>query len=350
MKAKTSLYIHAVLLLTILGLTVGCSRTPNDAQLAGNVQAKISADPGVQSRQITVQSNNGIVTLSGYTNTDAERATAAADAAQVSGVKTVVNNLQVQSSAQAEAPTEQAPAEEQAAPAPAPRREARRPTHRSAPSSSSSNLGSSNHSAPVSSAATPAEATPPPPPPPKPVVIPAGTSIAVRLIDTIDSEKSQSGQTFRATLNSPLSDESGNVVIPAGYEVTGILDDVKSAGRFAGKSDIVMELSQLSVNGKTYSLKTNQYSRAGSSRGKATATKVGAGAGLGALIGALAGGGKGAAIGAAVGAGAGTGVSAATKGQQIVLPSETVLNFQLQNPLSVYATSQGPNGNRQQVQ
>jgi hypothetical protein len=77
---------------------------------------------------------------------------------------------------------------------------------------------------------------------------------------------------------------------------------------------------------------------------------VGGGAALGAIIGGLAGGGKGAAIGATVGAGAGTGVSAATKGQQIKLPSETVLNFQLQSPVTVVETTAGPNAGRQPLQ
>ena len=129
--------------------------------------------------------------------------------------------------------------------------------------------------------------------------------------------------------------------------VTGRLDEVKSAGRFAGQSDIIMSLTRLSVNGRSYALQTNQYSRKGSSRGKATAAKVGGGAAVGAILGGLLGGGKGAAIGATVGAGAGTGVSAATKGQQIVLPSETVLNFQLQAPVSVIPSSTGPNAGRQ---
>lgn len=350
MKPKVALYLCALLLAGSLGVTIGCSRAPNDAQVAGNVQSKIYADPNVQSRQITVQSANGVVTLSGYANSDAERATAAADAAQVEGVKTVVNNLEVSAPAQAAAP---APAAEPAAqqeepPPPAPeRRRATRPRVRRAPAPASE---ASNNMAMNSTPASPAPAepaTPPPPPPPKPVVVPSGTNIAIRLIDPIDSEKNQTGQSFRATLDSPLADENGNVVVPAGFEVTGRLDEVKSAGRFAGQSDIIMSLTQLSVHGRSYSLQTNQYSRKGSSRGKATAAKVGGGAAVGAILGGLLGGGKGAAIGATVGAGAGTGVSAATKGQQIVLPSETVLNFQLQAPLSVIPTGEGPNAGRQ---
>lgn len=348
MKPKVALYLCALLLAGALGLTIGCTRAPNDAQVAGSVQSKIYADPNVQSRQITVQSANGIVTLSGYANSDAERATAAADAAQVEGVKTVVNNLEVSSPAQAAAPAAEQPAQQEEAPAPAAvRRRAVRHRERRAPAATTQNASDTMamNSAPAPAPAEPA--TPPPPPPPKPVMIPSGTNIAIRLIDPIDSEKNQTGQSFRATLDSPLADENGNVVVPAGFEVTGRLDEVKSAGRFAGQSDVVMSLTRLSVHGRSYSLQTNQYSRKGSSRGKATAAKVGGGAAVGAILGGLLGGGKGAAIGATVGAGAGTGVSAATKGQQIVLPSETVLNFQLQAPVSVIPTSEGPNAGRQ---
>jgi len=111
--------------------------------------------------------------------------------------------------------------------------------------------------------------------------------------------------------------------------------EVKSAGRFAGQSDLVLELTILVMNGKSYSLQTDHWSKSGNGRGKATAAKVGGGAAVGAILGGIFGGGKGAAIGAAAGAGAGTGVSAATKGQQIVLKPETVLPFELQISVTV---------------
>jgi outer membrane lipoprotein SlyB len=80
---------------------------------------------------------------------------------------------------------------------------------------------------------------------------------------------------------------------------------------------------------------SSTYSLAGDSRGKNTAEKVGGGAVIGAIIGAIAGGGKGAAIGAGVG-GAGGGIyQGATKGQQVRIPSETRLDFQLDQPLTV---------------
>jgi hypothetical protein len=192
-----------------------------------------------------------------------------------------------------------------------------------------------------------APAPPPPPPPPQKVTIPAGTTLAVRLVDALDSEKNQAGETFHATLNSPLAVE-GDVAIPAGYDVEGHVVDVKSAGKFAGQSLLVLQLDRISVNGKSYAVQTDQYKRQGSSRGKNTAEKVGAGAAIGAIIGGLAGGGKGAGIGAAAGGGLGGGVQAATKGQQIKLPSETVLNFTLQNPLTVIP-AQGPDARRHRM-
>jgi hypothetical protein len=169
----------------------------------------------------------------------------------------------------------------------------------------------------------------------------------VRLVDTIDSEKSQPGETFRATLNSPLSVE-GEIAIPSGYDVEGHIVDVKSAGKFAGQSVVVLQLDRISVGGKSYSIQTDEYKRQGSSRGKNTAEKVGAGAAIGAIIGGIAGGGKGAGIGAAAGGGLGGGVQAATKGQQIKLPTETVLNFTLQNPLTVIP-AQGPDSHRHKM-
>jgi hypothetical protein len=50
---------------------------------------------------------------------------------------------------------------------------------------------------------------------------------------------------------------------------------------------------------------------------------------VGALIGAIVGGGKGAAIGAGVGAAGGAGVVVLTKGKEVKVPAETVLNFKL---------------------
>jgi hypothetical protein len=184
---------------------------------------------------------------------------------------------------------------------------------------------------------TPVQTTPTPPPAPKKLIIDQGTQLAIRLVDPIDSEKNQTGDTFHATLNAPLTSD-GKQAVPAGTDITGHLVDVKSAGKFKGQSVVVLQLDSLTSGGKTYSLQTDQYRKEGKSRGKNTAEKVGGGAIVGGIIGAIAGGGKGAAIGSAAGAGVGGGVQAATKSQQIRLPSETVLNFTLQAPITVLQT------------
>ena len=56
---------------------------------------------------------------------------------------------------------------------------------------------------------------------------------------------------------------------------------------------------------------------------------------MGSIIGALAGGGKGAAIGAGVGAGAGAASEIITKGDQIKVPSETLIDFTLRQDVSI---------------
>jgi BON domain len=345
MKAKVSLYL---VLLLALSMTLACNRAPNDAQLANQVQGKIVADGNIQNKQIGVQSNNGVVTLSGTVGSELERSAAANDAAQVAGVKTVINDLQVQSAAAQAAPaaTSEEPETRAAAKREAPKRRA--------PEASTMHAKPAG-SAVASSATAPADTTtytatkPAAPAPPRVVTVPEGTVVAVRLLDSIDTAQAKAGDTFRATISQPVM-VGDEVVIPSDADVEGQIVNAASAGHFTGQSALALTLTRLRVGGKSYALRTNQYEKQGSSRGKRTAATVGGGAALGAIIGGIAGGGKGAAIGAGVGAGAGTGVQAATKGQQIQLPSETVLNFRLESPLSVTpAATSDRNAGRQRV-
>jgi hypothetical protein len=344
MKARVSLYVTAVVLLAVLGLGVACSKAPNDAQITSEIQSRINGDSGLQGKQLGVQANSGTVTLSGTVDSDAERSAAARYASEAPGVKQVINNLQVTPPQTAQVAPPEPPQ-----PAPVPEKKPSAARHHSRQKHVFADSDNDSASAPVASAAPapapPPPSTPAPPPPPQKVTIPSGTTLAVRLVDGIDSETAQPGQTFHATLDSPLSYE-GDVAIPAGYDVEGHVVDAKSAGKFAGQSLLALQLDRISVGGKYYNIQTDQYRRQATSRGKNTAEKVGAGAGIGAIIGAIAGGGKGAAIGAAAGGGLGGGVQAATHGQQIKLPTETVLNFTLQGPLTVVPTTKGPNEGR----
>jgi hypothetical protein len=355
MKARFSLSFAAVALLLVLGVAAGCSKTTakTDAQVSSEIQSKFSQDSGLQNKGLSVQAANGVVTLSGTVDNDVEREAAARQAASVEGVKTVVNNLQVAPQTAA-AQTPEPSAVEEAKPAAKPRASAprRRASHAAVRQSDPEPEVTTRTMAPTSEVASnvaPATSTAPvTPPPPQKVTIPAGTTLAVRLIDAIDSETATQGQTFRATLDSPLAVE-GDTAIPAGHDVEGHIVEVKSAGKFAGQSVLALQLDRITAGGKYYNIQTDQYRRQGSSRTKNTAAKVGTGAAIGAIIGGIAGGGKGAAIGAAAGGGLGGGVQAATHGQQIKLASETVLNFTLQSPLTVVPT-QGPNSGRQKLE
>lgn len=346
MKARFSLSFLAVVLLLALGVGIGCNKAEtkakDDSQITSEIQGKFAQDSGLSDKNLSVQTAGGVVTLAGSVENQTQRDAAARQAATVEGVKTVVNNLEV-GAAPAQAAEQPV---EQPKPAPKPRASAprRHVSRQSEPESAPVNTAM--NSAPA--AAPSAPATPAPPPPPAKVTIPSGTTLAVRLVDTVDSETAQQGQTFHATLDSPLAYE-GDVAIPAGYDVEGHVVEVKSAGKFAGQSVLALQLDRISVGGKYYSLQTDQWRKQGSSRTKNTAAKVGTGAAIGAIIGGIAGGGKGAAIGAAAGGGLGGGVQAATHGQQIKLTSETVLNFTLQGPLTVVPTK-GPNEGRPRLE
>jgi len=350
---EMSRWFSPFLLAAILLLGVGCSKKPNDAQVSTDVQNKFSQDSGLSDKQLTVQASKGVVTLAGTVDNDAQRDAAARQAASVPGVREVVNNLQVGSSTATAAPPAESTADTAThQPKAAPGRKSRH-THDTRDQGSVSNnaplTADSSNSAPQPPAgdlphAPDTRSAPPPPPPPHKVTVEPGTQLAIRLVDAIDTEKNKLGDTFHATLNSPLSVD-GEEVVPAGTDVTGHIVDLKSAGKFAGQSVLVLQLDSIALGSRTYNIQTDQYKKQGSARGKNTAEKVGGGAIIGGIIGAIAGGGKGAAIGAAAGGGVGGGVQAATKSQQIKLPSETVLNFTLQAPVTV-VKAPNPSSNR----
>jgi hypothetical protein len=202
-----------------------------------------------------------------------------------------------------------------------------------------------NSSAPAPAAAPPpqTDALPPAPAPPPAaansyaggdVTVPAGQSILVRMIDGVDSAKNHVGDLFHASLETDLN-VNGVLVARKGSDVYGRLASSDKGGTFSGKSELQLELTRIVVDGTDYPVVSSDYNVQGKSQGSSTAKKVGGGAVAGAIIGAIAGGGKGAAIGAAAGGGAGAGVQILTKGDKVKVPSETLLEFRLQQPVTV---------------
>ncbi len=169
---------------------------------------------------------------------------------------------------------------------------------------------------------------------PSSVTIPAGTRISVRTIDSIDSTRNRVGYRFQASLEEPLKVD-GNVEVPKGADVYGRLVESKETGTFTGRSELRLELTGIVVHGQTLPLVTGEYEVSGKSKGESTAKRTVGGAAIGSIIGALAGGGKGAAIGAGTGAGVGAGSEIITKGDQVKIPSETLLDFTLQQSVTI---------------
>lgn len=168
------------------------------------------------------------------------------------------------------------------------------------------------------------------------ITVPAGTRILVRTIDSIDSSKQKAGFRFQATLETNLQ-AGGKVVAPRGTTVYGRLAQAKSAGRMKGSSELSLELTDIVLNGNAYPLLTSTYDVKGKGEGSNTTKKVLGGAGLGALIGGIAGGGKGAGLGAAIGGVTGTAMAGSRKGEQLSIPSETLIEFRLEQPASLPA-------------
>jgi len=165
------------------------------------------------------------------------------------------------------------------------------------------------------------------------ITVPPGTTLLVRMIDNVDSSKNAVGSRFSASLETNL-EVGGVVVAPAGTMVYGRLAQSKEAGRMAGKSELRLELTEIVLNGTAYPVFSSDYQVSGKSSGGRSAKRILGGTGLGAAIGAIAGN---AGMGAAIGAVAGTTAAVVQKGEKVSVPSETLLEFRLQQPASLPA-------------
>jgi hypothetical protein len=348
-RATLGVALATTTLALSLGIA-GCKSTPpppDDAATATALQSRISSDEALKTEAIQSSVQNGIATLNGTVSNDAARALAASDAAQVPGIRTVVNNLSVQ------APVAAAPAPVVTTPPPAPvapiRTPARAAIEKKKPAAAVKEPEMAHNQPPPPHVpierSAPQQQTPPPAPSApafKNVTIPAGTTLPVRITQTLDSATTQQGENFNGTVATDIIID-GLVAIPQGTAVTGRVTEVHEAAHFKGSSLLTIELTNINHNGEHTAIATEPFSKEGTGRGKNTAAKVGGGAAVGAILGGIFGGGKGAAIGAASGAGVGAGAQAITKGQQVQIPSETLIRFSLTNAVQVRAsTSNAP--------
>lgn len=259
---------------------------PTDSQIESEVQKAISNDHIFVGSSIMSYVDHGVVKLTGTVRSETEKEYASSDLADIPGVKTVLNNLEVAHSRPAPAPVQVAG-----------------PTG------------------------------------PRTLTLAAGTVIPVRLTEEIDTKTAQAGTTFHATTASNVG-YGGYTLIPAGTPVTGRVVEAKAAGRLSGSALLGVELVSVRLpNGadtpQETPLVTQELSNKAQGRGTNTAERAGGGAAFGAVVGALAGGGAGAGIGAASGGALGLGANVLTHGKEIDLKPEQLLQFHTAAPLDV---------------
>lgn len=291
-------------------LAAGCGpKSAGDQSLVTDIQSKLYADATTKPASITVAAKDGVVTLSGDVPSSDVELEAMKIANGTAGVKSVNDQMKVNAAAGAAPP---APDQGQG----------------SYPSLPASSAQSSAQAPPVQSANAPR------PLGEEMLTVPAGSRVSVSMTDAIDSSKNTPGQEFRASLDAPLI--AGNrVAIPAGTPCTVALEQAQQAGRIKGQSELQVRLTSIEYHGRRHRVDSSVVVETGKRRGRQTVERTGIGAAAGAVIGALAGGGKGAAIGSAAGGGAGLGYNFFTHGSQVKIPSESVLTFRLEAPLSV---------------
>ncbi len=292
METSAKRRITILLFGTFLIICSGCAKHPDDQAITKDVQAKILADPASSGSVLSVQSQNGVVTLKGTV----KDATSQQKLDQIARSEPQVSGVTDQTAIVQLPPQPTPPAPEQAV-----------------------------NPAPVPAA---------PPPPPEPVILPTGTNITVTVDQDLNSKTSQTGQSFLGTVAQPVT-VHGKTAIPKGSSVTGTVITAKEQGKIKGQGELTLALSAITVHKRTYAIETTTFDSTVKGKGARTAKTTGGGAAGGALIGGIAGGGKGAGIGALVGAGAGLVGGAATGNKQIDIPAESALTFALSKPLKL---------------
>jgi hypothetical protein len=361
--------------------TIGFAQTPTpaaktvpDAQVEANVLKALAAAPDLTTQPMTTTTVYGVVTLSGSVQTEALRTEAENIVARTAGVTKVVDEMTLSSetapAAQDTNPALQsdgtmAPAQGQTQ-SPAPIAQGSPDSDNTAPSQASGpnyGPGAPEYRQPYGGQQQSQQPAPPPgynqarpryaAPPPgyynapayagqqagEVVTIPAGALVRMRINQTLDSAKAKPGEHFDGIVVNDVS-AGGAVAIPRGAAVQGIVVDAKKSGALAGRGELSLQLTQVTLGGKNYPIVSDVWAHNGADKTVQSVNSTAVGGGLGALVGAAAGGGEGAAIGAGVGGLLGLGSSAASHSGQVFVPSEGLLTFHLAQPATVSTVSQ----------
>ncbi len=364
-----------------VGLLAGClwfsagsgalaqdNTAPPSAQQMARADADIQSDVGygltheatLKGQQITCTTANGIVTLSGTVQTNAQYQQAETVAGNVRGVTGVLNHIKVADpnspipppppdtadtlapgadSAQSNVPPpppDIAP-NAQAAPDQAPPNQAPPQPYFGARPPYQPQQGG-NYPPPQQGYYPPPQQGYNAPPPSGPVTIPTGTLLRVRLSETLDTAHLKSGTYFQATAANDVY-QNGVLAIPRGAVLQGQVIQSKNAGELGGSAQLQLQIDSVNLGGTVFPLSTDVWSNKGPNKAGYTAANTAGGAAIGAIIGGIIGRGAGAAIGAGIGGVGGLAASSATNGPRLILPVESQVDFHLTAPVTVQPVS-----------
>lgn len=335
-KQQAALWGTALILTGVLVLGIdGCKTAVpvDDPTLTSQVQQRLAADSAINREPVQVMAQAGVVTLTGAVSNNAARSLAANDAAGVTGVQKVINDLVVNAATPPVSATVTTPLPQvQPLQVPAPRKQITPRSESVAPVTRTSSTQQPVY--PQQAYRPPVVQNVPQAPTVRVVTLPAGSTLPVRITQTLDSATTQPGDTFSGALAADILVD-GMVALPRGTAVNGRVAEVHEAAHFKGSSLLSIELIGVSTRGERIALSTQPYSVEGKGRGKNTAVKTGIGAAAGAVLGGIFGGGKGAAIGAAAGGGTGVAINGVTRGDQVQIPSESIVRFVTADSIAV---------------
>ena len=165
--------------------------------------------------------------------------------------------------------------------------------------------------------------------------IPAGTTVPVTILAQIDSEHNDAGDSWTGRVTRDVV-VGGQVVIPAGAAVSGIVIAMDEGDSSEGHGSITLEARSIETTAGTRSISSAPVSGGHSYADQGFPAKETAiGAGAGAAIGAIVGGKKGAAIGAAAGGMGGAAMGSARADYEVAMPAGTDVTIRINTPVSL---------------
>jgi hypothetical protein len=176
--------------------------------------------------------------------------------------------------------------------------------------------------------------------------VPTGTTFAIRMNEELSTRTSKAGDAFTATLEDPIVDADGTVLVPAGATVRGRVTAVAASDRVGQTAAIKLAFEAISFGGESYPIQASveradvqTKTRTGVAE---TAGKVAAGAAAGAILGQVLGKDTESTLkGAAIGAAAGTAIAMGTADVDAVLPRGAEVVIRLDQPITITRTVSG---------